>query len=213
MGLFSKKAAPVEASSPVAASQGGKINLSKGSSISIKKTPLIRARASWASATDYDLYALVLLKTGEVLTVATFGTVDDRNPTSSVLNGAVRHLGDIKRVATGDAEEIIEIKMTDEIEAVFPIAYSAQSNGGGSFRQYKVSLGIDNGAGDEVTINSDNASKNPAVYTVAIGAIRNTPNGIVIEALENYSRMMSEKRPAIVNGKLVMDAGSVNIAK
>lgn len=216
MGLFSKKdqvEGASAASSGLSLSKPGKINLEKGSSVKIEKTQVIKARATWSSNTDYDLYALVLLKSGEVLTVATFGTVDNPSAVSSVLNGAVKHLGDVGRQSSGVAEENIEIRLTDEIEAVFPIAYSAQTNGGGSFNKYKVSLGIDNGAGTEVNIDSKNASKNPAVYTVAIGVIRNSSDGVIIESLEKYSRMMSEKRPAIVDGKLVMDAGSQNIYK
>lgn len=214
MGLFSSKN-KVEDTAPssLSLSKPGKINLEKGSSVKIEKTQVIKARATWSSNTDYDLYALVLLKSGEVLTVATFGTVDDPSAVSSVLNGAVKHLGDVGRQSSGTAEETIEIRLTDEIEAVFPIAYSAQTNGGGSFNKYKVSLGIDNGAGTEVNIDSKNASKNPAVYTVAIGVIRNSSDGVVIESLEKYSRMVSEKRPAIIDGKLVMDAGSQNVYK
>lgn len=221
MGLFSKKsgnepAASVEApaaSSTLSLSKPGKINLDKGSSVKIEKTNVIRARATWSSKTDYDLYALVLLKTGEVLTVSTFGTSGDSSFKTSVLNGAVKHLGDVGRQSAGDAEETIEIRLTDEIEAVFPIAYSAQSNGTGSFRAYQVSLGIDNGAGTEVFLDSKNASRNPAVYTVAIGVIRNGSDGVVIESLEKYSSFGSEKRPAIVKGNIVMDAGPKNIYK
>lgn len=223
MGLFSKKAStPEPAAAPAAPAptldlgkKSGKISLEKGSRVTIEKTQVIKANVSWSSSTDYDVYALVLLKNGTVLTVATFGTVTDPNPTASVLNGAVRHLGDVvaRGASAGRAVETIEITMTDEIEAVFPVAYSAQSNGTGSFRRYQVSMSIDNGAGTEVAIDANNASNKNSIYSVGIGAIRNTPNGVQIEALEQYSKPGSENRPLVVNGTLVMDAGAKNVYK
>lgn len=191
----------------------GALSLKKGEAVTINKAQVITARCTWSSSTDYDLYALVLLKNGETLVVSTFGSKDQRQPTASVLNGAVRHLGDVARGAVGVAEETIEVRMTDEIEAVFPVAYSAQSNGSGSFHKYQVSCAISNGEGTEVTIDAKNASKDNGIYTQAIGAIRNTADGVRIEALELYSRPGSENRPAIVNGQIVMDAGSKNLYK
>jgi len=230
MGLFglgkkdnaaaTPSATPAPAVAPAAPSQGidlgkrsGNISLEKGSRVTIEKTQTIKARATWSSNTDYDLYALVVLKSGQVLTVSTFGSQAEPNPTASVLNGAVRHLGDVGRGVKGLAEETIEINMTDEIDFVVPIAYSAQSNGTGSFRKYQVSLGINNGAGTEVVIDAKNANNSSTIYSVAIGIIRNTSNGVQIESLEEYSQNGSESRPAIVNGQVVMDAGAVNLYK
>lgn len=190
--------------------KSGSINLSKGSRVTIEKTPVIRARCAWSSNTDYDLYALVLLKDGTQQVVSTFGSKEQKHPTPNILNGAVQHMGDVGRTGGVLAEEAIEIKLDDRIEAVVPIAYSAQSNGTGSFKKYNVSLGIDNGKGTNVAIDSKNASSNNNIYTVAIGIIRNTDDGVVIESLEAYSKPNSEKRPAFVNGELVMDAGATN---
>jgi tellurite resistance protein TerA len=230
MGLFGfgKKdsapvATPVSAPAPVATAPNsggldlgkktGTITLDKGSRVTIEKTAVITARCEWSSNTDYDLYALVLLKDGRELVVSTFGSAAQRQATPNVLNGAVRHLGDVGRGAAGKAQETIEIRLTDEIEAVIPVAYSAQSNGTGSFRKYQVSLGIDNGAGTKVTIDSKNASNHNNIYTVAIGVIRNTANGVVVESLEAYSQPGSENRPAFKNGQIVMDAGAKNLYK
>lgn len=188
----------------------GAVNLSKGSRVTIEKTPVIKARCTWSSNTDYDLYAIVLMKDGSQKVVSTFGSKEQPNPTPTILNGAIRHMGDIGRSASGLAEETIEIKLDNTIEAVVPVAYSAQSNGTGSFKRYNVSLGIDNGQGTTVTIDAKNASDNNRIYTVAIGVIRNADDGVVIESLEAYSKTNSELRPAFVNGQLVMDAGSRN---
>lgn len=223
MSLFSRKdSTPATPVAPAAPSGGidlgkktGSINLTKGSRVTIEKTPVIRARASWSSSTDYDLYALVLTRDGKVHTVSTFGVHGNPNDyQTSVLGGAVRHLGDVGRESAGDAQEIIEIALTPDIVAVVPVAYSAQSNGTGSFRKYKVSMSIDNGAGAQVEIRSENADKNNQVYTVAIGVIRNTADGVQIEALESYSRPGSENRPALLpDGSVRMDAGPRNAYK
>ena len=209
---------PAPAAAPVGAGlnlgkKTGTISLEKGSRVTIEKTAVITARCEWSSNTDYDLYALVLLRNGQELVVSTFGSKSQKNPTPTVLNGAVRHLGDVGRGAKGIAEETIEIRLTDEVEAVIPVAYSAQSNGSGSFRRYKVSLGIDNGQGTRVTIDSKNASNDDGVFTVAIGVIRNAADGVVVESLEAYSKRGSENRPAFLNGQLVMDAGAKNLFK
>lgn len=220
---YEEPAAPAPVSNPAPAQQvspggislvkSGKLSLKKGEEVSIAASAVITARCMWPSTTDYDVYALVLLKDGSTRIVSTFGSEADRNPTMSVLDGAVKHLGDIKRGNGSMAEEIIEIRMTPEIEAIVPVVYSAQSNGGGSFRRHKVSCEISNGQGTQVTINADNASANDSVYTVAVGVIRNAPEGTRIEALEAYSKPGSENRPAIKNGKVVMDAGSKNLYK
>ncbi|MFE6967074.1 hypothetical protein ACFVAJ_18320 [Agromyces sp. NPDC057679] len=226
MGLFRNKqnAAPAPAASPAPPAtpapakidlgkRSGQISLEKGAVVTIEKSPLVTATVSWSSDTDYDIYALVELRDGRVLTAATFGSADEKVPTPSVLNGAVRHLGDVGRGMKGRAQEKIEIRMTDEIAAVYPVAYSAQSNGSGSFRRYKVSLELSNGAGSDVTIDAKNANNNDKIYSVAIGAIRNTADGIQVEALELYSKPGSENRPVIKAGKIVMDAGARNLFK
>lgn len=232
MGIFGfgkKNDAPAASAAPVATpvaaptapvsggldlgKKSGVITLDKGARVTIEKTPVITAKCEWSSNTDYDLYALVLLKDGRELVVSTFGSQAQIEPTPNVLNGAVRHLGDVGRGAAGKAQETIEIRLTDEIAAVVPVAYSAQSNGSGSFRRYQVSLGLDNGQGTSVTIDSKNASKDDGIYTVAIGIIRNTADGVVVESLEAYSKRGSENRPAFKNGQLVMDAGARNLYK
>jgi tellurite resistance protein TerA len=191
------------------------VNLTKGQApVNMRKTPLITARVSWSSKTDYDVYALILRTNGTVETVATFGA--QGVPAMMVTSdGRVRHLGDVGREAKGDAEEVLEIRLDDTIQAVVPVAYSAQSNGSGSFRKYKVSLEISNGEGDTVLIDARNANRDNSVYTCAIGVISNTPEGVLIDPLESYSRKGSENRPALIRDAtgtpvVLMDHGPVN---
>lgn len=228
MGLFDRLkkqptsepvAQPVAPATPVASPaptggislvKSGLLSLAKGEEVTIASSKVITARCMWPSTTDYDVFAVVLMKNGTSKVVSTFGTDKDANFDMSILNGAVKHLGDVARGNGSMAEEIIEIRMTDEIEAIVPVVYSAQSNGGGSFSRNKVSCEISNGEGTKVTINADNANDDNAVYSVAVGVIRNSAEGVRIENLEAYSARNSERRPDFVRGKLAMDAGPTN---
>lgn len=197
----------------------GNVSLDKGQSITLEKRPntIITASVHWKSGTDYDVYALVLFTDGHVETASFFGTHDNPGYTPVVANGAVRHLGDIGRDAGssfGGAVEKVEIQLRDDIVCVVPVAYSAQSNGTGSFKRYKVTLDVDNGLGDRVRIDAKNANNNDRIYTCVPAIIWNRPHGAEIQAVELYSRVGSENRPALDrNGKLRMDAGPRNVYK
>jgi len=192
----------------------GKINLSKGQKpILIDKTPEITASISWQTGTDYDVYALVYTKDGRQVDVATFGAVGVK-PLMSFENGAVQHMGDVGRSGDSVKTETIRIRLNDNILAVVPVAYSAQSNGTGSFHHYKVSMLIENHQGTSVTIPAKNANKDKTIYTCVPGIILNTPEGIVIDPVEYYSKPGSEHRPRLDKDghgiKIIMDAGPVN---
>jgi tellurite resistance protein TerA len=199
----------------------GNINLRKGDApVIMEKTAKITASVSWRSGTDYDVYALVMTKDGTQVDVAAFGAKGVKK-LMNYGNGAVKHLGDVQR-ATGkklwgakdEQKEIVEIRLTPDIVAVVPVAYSAQSNGSGSFRRYKVSLSIDNGSGTNVSISADNANNDDTIYSCVPGIIRNMPDGVVIEPLELYSKPRSEKRPRLrgrgTDVGVEMDAGPTN---
>ncbi|HBV87537.1 MAG TPA: tellurium resistance protein [Desulfosporosinus sp.] len=193
----------------------GKVNLSKGQKpILIEKTPEITASVSWNTGTDYDIYALVLTKNGKQVDVAMFGA-NGVPPLSRFDNGAIEHLGDVGRNWSSVKTETIKIRLNDNILAVVPVAYSAQSNGTGSFHRYKVSMCIDNHQGTSVTISSENANKNNRIYTCVPGILLNTPDGVVINAVELYSKPNSENRPKLKIGldgnvEILMDKGPKN---
>src|SRR3954464_12655081 len=173
------------------------INLTKGGApVRLTKTAAITATASWSSSTDYDLYALVVLTDATVVHVANFGAAG--TAASSTFRGV--SLGaDAGRAAgaSGTAEETLTIGFDDGIAAVGPVAYSAQSNGTGSFRRYKVSLAVDNGAGERVTVDAKHANRDDTIYTCVPAVIYNRPDGVVVEYLEAYSPKGSELRPAV----------------
>jgi tellurite resistance protein TerA len=191
------------------------INLTKGSAPArMTKTALITATASWSSSTDYDLYALVVMRDGSVVHVANFGAAgipaNPRHRGVSLSADAGRDAG-----AAGTAQETLTIAFDDEIAAVLPVAYSAQSNGTGSFREYRVSLAVDNGAGERVTLDASNANKDKTIYTCVPAVIHNDPDGVRVEYCESYSRPGSESRPEVrLLGPGVvgvrMDAGPIN---
>ena len=172
------------------------------------------AVCSWPPATDYDVYALVRYRDGRTETVSTFGTKQDSRFETSTRDGAVRHLGDVQRSSDAMASETIEIRLTPDVVAVVPVVYSAQSNGAGSFRRYRVGMSIDNGQGQKVVIDASNASDHDNIYTCVPGIILNSDQGVQVNALEQYSRRGSENRPEITPDlRVLMDAGPVNAYK
>ena len=189
------------------------INLSKGQAgVFLRKTaaPII-VHVSWPSKTDYDLHALVLNRDGTVAHVAMFGA--DGVPPQQSYKG-VSSSGDAGR-GVGIATETLTVMMDDSIAAVVPVAYSAQSNGSGSFRRYRVSLAVDNGAGQRVEIDASNAGNDDGVYTCVPAVVHNGTDGtVLVEPVELYSRRGSENRPAVQfqNGRtvVIMDAGPRN---
>ncbi len=193
----------------------GNINLDKGQPpVIIDKSPEITATVSWETGTDYDIYALVYTKGGKQIDVAMFGA-KGTPPLKSYGNGIVEHTGDVGRSNQSTKTEMIKLRLTDDILAVVPVVYSAQSNGTGSFYKYKVSMSIDNLNGTSVTISAKNANNNNRIYTCVPGILHNTPDGVIISPLELYSKKNSEFRPKLKMGssnmvEVVMDKGPLN---
>ncbi|RVT61376.1 TerD family protein [Niallia taxi] len=193
----------------------GKVSLDKGQKpVIIDKTPEITATVSWKTGTDYDIYALVYTKNGMQVDVAMFGA-RGVPPLRSYGNGAVEHMGDVGRNSTSTKTEVIKLRLNDDILAVVPVVYSAQSNGTGSFYRYKVSMSIDNHNGTSVTITSKNANNNDRIYSCVPGILHNTKDGVIISPLELYSMPNSEYRPKLRMGysgmvEVLMDEGPVN---
>lgn len=172
----------------------------------------VTLKCSWSSKTDYDLYAIVLYMDGHVEHIATFGaetkparTRRAIDPQTTTADGAVRHFGDVGR-GVGDAEETVQVTLNDNIRAVVAVAYSAQSNGTGSFRKYRVGMEVQ--AADQVVrIDASHADKDNTRYTCVPGWVENTPDGVLVHAFEEYSRPGSENRPEVV----LNEAGQVQI--
>ncbi|WFO47570.1 TerD family protein [Bacillus pumilus] len=193
----------------------GKISLDKGHKpIIIEKTPEITATVSWESGTDYDIYALLYTKSGKQVDVAMFGA-KEIPALKSYDNGAVEHMGDVGRDHESMKTEVIKLRLNDDILAVVPVVYSAQSNGTGSFYRYRVSMSIDNHQGTSVTIHAKHANDNDRIYSCVPGMLQNTNDGVIISPLELYSKPNSERRPKLKMKssneiEVLMDKGPVN---
>ena len=196
-------------------------SLSKGDSpITLEKTEVITLTCTWPAATDYDLYALVVYKDGTSEYIATFGagkkgiinSTYTHPKKMSTDDGSVKHLGDVRRGA-GTGKEIIEVRLNDNILAVVAVAYSAQSNGTGSFKQYKVTTEITAGS-QKAVVKAENANSNKRIYTLVPGMIINDGDKFTVHPLELYSAPGNECRPTvqIVNGDVIplMDQGPKN---
>ncbi|MDI6645480.1 MULTISPECIES: TerD family protein [Bacillus] len=193
----------------------GKISLDKGHKpIIIEKTPEITATVSWESGTDYDIYALVYTKSGKQIDVAMFGA-KGVPALKNYANGAVEHMGDVGRDRESMKTEVIKLRLNDDILAVVPVVYSAQSNGTGSFYRYRVSMSIDNHQGTSVTIHAKHANDNDRIYSCVPGILQNTNDGVIIRPLELYSKPNSERRPKLKMKysneiDVLMDKGPIN---
>lgn len=186
------------------------INMTKGSSpVSLRKGAVITARVMWPDNTDYDLGAEILYRNGNTESLAAFGA--SGVPTSLRSNGGlVIHEGDVGRGSGGMAQEFISIEGHEGIAEITFWAYSAQSNGGGSFHKYAVSMEISDGV-DTVRIDAKDGSRNPAVYTCSPGGVSFSEDGTpMVFRNEQYSRMGSETRPSYKKGQFQMNGGPRN---
>lgn len=193
------------------------VNMRKGDApVKLNKAGTIRVKVTWPAATDYDLGAEVLLADGSSVSLANFGA-NGTEPRRSY-NGVV--LGkDVGRLpGAAMAEETLDITFDDSIRAVAPWAYSAQSNGTGSFFRYRVSMEVIDAQGQSVRIEAAAANDDDRVYTCTPALVRNHPDGAYVEYLEKYSPPGSENRPKIKKGmfsgvSLDMDGGPRNNRK
>ncbi|MCY7544815.1 TerD family protein [Bacillus safensis] len=211
-----KTAAKEKVAAPISLEKvQGKISLDKSHKpIIIEKTPEITATVSWESGTDYDIYALVYTKAGKQIDVAMFGA-KGVPALKSYGNGAVEHMGDVGRDRESMKTEVIKLRLNDDILAIVPVVYSAQSNGTGSFYRYRVSMSIDNHQGTSVTIHAKHANDNDRIYSCVPGMLQNTNDGVIIRPLELYSKPNSERRPKLKMKSsneidVLMDKGPIN---
>ena len=132
-----------------------------------------------------------------------------------------KNLGSLKEPPymqlSGDAkapgEETILITRPDLQGYALFCAYSAVSNGAGSFRSYGARVVVTDGRGSTVTVPLY-ADTNTS-YWVAIAFVDFTdPQGVSISHVERYSRRFTEKRPVLhTDGTVLMDAGPVEFKR
>ncbi|MGW1024600.1 TerD family protein [Streptomyces sp. NPDC002577] len=225
-------APPVSASQPALSKVPlGKIELTKSGAATIslnKADPAIVVTASleWDGGTrgsrgaDLDLYALFVpasrVKDG-------LGR-DDRRDEEDDANddptaGGVywNNRGSLEGApyialdqdAKQPGRETVRIKRPDQQGYLLICAYSAISNGTGSFKSFGAKAVVSDGAGSTVTVPL--YSENNNAYWVAIALVDFTaPEGVKISQVEKYSKRHSESRPMLYSdGQFKMDRGPV----
>ncbi|MDO0913603.1 hypothetical protein QQM39_23005 [Streptomyces sp. DT2A-34] len=117
----------------------------------------------------------------------------------------------------GDARvpgrESLRIVRPDQQGYVLLCAYSALSNGFGSFRSFGAKVVITDGRGSTVTVPLFENTKTR--YRVAIALVDFTaPDGAAIHHIEAYSARMTERRPVLhPDGTIAMNAGPVEFKR
>ncbi|MFD7874483.1 TerD family protein [Streptomyces sp. NPDC059766] len=132
-----------------------------------------------------------------------------------------KHLGSVTSPPyirlDGDARapgrESLRIVRPDEQGYVLLCAYSAVSNGFGSFRSFGARVVVDDGRGSTVTVPLFENTKTR--YWVAIALVDFTgADGAAIHHIEAYSGRMTERRPVLnPDGTIAMNAGPVEFKR
>ena len=175
-----------------------KVELKKKESILIKKTDKVTAMLEWENKhKDLDLYCFYVTKnnnTGKIY----YKNLGKPNQSPYItLDGDSRQAG----------RETVIVHRPDELKYVLFAAYSAISNGFGSFKGMKAKAVVDNHNGQ--TVIAPLLQRNIFSYWVAIAHIDFTDShGMKISHVETYSRGGSEKSPLLYeDGSFKMDVG------
>ncbi|MDP4551073.1 TerD domain-containing protein [Alkalihalobacillus macyae] len=188
---------------PVAATQEAvvplTVTLKKKEAISIRKSEKIVASLEWKSKKDLDLYCFYVLKDG------TEGKVYYRTPGHANKQPYITLDGDAK----GAGKETVIVHKPSELKYVLFSAYSAVSNGIGSFKSMKAKAVVDNQMGQNVT--SPLFEKNIFAYWVAIAKIDFTDaQDMSVSHVEKYSKSGTERSPLLYqDGSFEMNVGPI----
>lgn len=109
--------------------------------------------------------------------------------------------------------EAIRISRPDEQGYILLCAYSAVSNGFGSFRSFGAKAVISDGRGSTVTVPLFENTKTR--YWVALALLDfTTDDGAAVRHIESYSGRMNERRPLLhIDGTIEMNAGPVEFKR
>lgn len=182
----------------------GAISLRKDQRVSFAKTSeQFTVSLRWTvPRADLDLYALYVDDSGRQGAVYYKDLGSLQEPPYMALSGDAQ---------TGGAStvETIRISRTSGLRHVLFCAYSAVSNGTGSFKGYGASIEVDDHAGSTVT--SPLYDDNDYSYWVAIAHVDlSAPGEVSVQQVERYSGDGVENRPVLhPDGRIEMDAGVV----
>jgi uncharacterized protein involved in tellurium resistance len=216
----------------------GKVSLDKGGQVSLSldkqdQELVVTATLEWDGGSDdrrrrgadLDLYALFV--------PAVKAQRGAKEPGTLVKSGAkakggkgqdvvyYKQLGALEKAPyihlDGDArvpgKETVRIVRPDQQGYVLLCAYSAVSNGFGSFRSFGAKVVVTDGRGSTVTVPLFENTKTR--YWVAIALVDFTdPDGAAIRHIEAYSARMTERRPVLhTDGTIEMNAGPVEFKR
>lgn len=176
------------------------VSLDKKQSISIAKSEKIVATLEWENPKkDLDLYCFYVLQDG------TKGKVYYRDMGAANKAPYITLDGDSRTAG----QETIVIHDPEKVKYVLIAAYSALSNGFGSFKKMKAQAVVDNQLGQRIT--SGLFQKNNFAYWVAIAKIDlSDAQNISISHVESYSKSGSERSPELyTDGHFEMNKGPV----
>ncbi|MEU0935139.1 TerD family protein [Embleya sp. NPDC005971] len=198
----------------------GAIKLTKNQSVSLPwdgdPDLVITAALEWNGGAGYnefdeadlDLYALFVPRVEAVPPsyerIPTRGAVYYRDFGSTTAEPYIHLDGD----ARSPGREVIRITRPDLQGHVLICAYSAITNGSGSFKSYGAKAVVDDGRGSVVTVPllDDNAGG----YWVAITLIDfTTPQGPTVRHVERYSEQGEERPMLYADGRFAMSMGPV----
>lgn len=155
------------------------INLKKSgekATISLSKGAKVTARLKWETEADLDLYCFYVDDAGNE------NKVYYHNLGSLTKPPFIQLLGDSKIAG----EEVVEIARPDKVRYALIAAYSAISNGVGSFYSYQARCVITDNDGQTITTHL--AHQDPYSYWVALARIDfSTAGKLTIENVETYS--------------------------
>ena len=200
LDVASEPAPAVPAPPPVAEKKEVKpmiVTLKKKEKISITKTEKIIATLEWDSKKDLDLYCFYVLKDG------TEGKVYYRNLGHANKPPFITLSGDSLQAGI----ETITVHNPSQLNYVLFAAYSAISNGIGSFKKMKAKAIVDNQMGQRIT--SPLFEENKFAYWVAIAKIDFTDmNDMEVSHVETYSKSGVERSPLLYkDGTFEMNVG------
>ncbi len=198
LGLDSAPSLSSGARPPEIAAAAGKVSLKKNASVNIQKGSTITITLSWAGSGDLDLYAFYVLKNGVT------GKVYYRDKGAAARPPYITLSGDSRKAG----KETAVIHRPDELAHVVFAAYSAVSNGAGSFASYKPTTIFTDDLGQEVR--APVLGRNHFSFWVALSAIDLTGAQAKISHLERYSSFGTERSPVLhASGKLEMNKGVI----
>ncbi|MEC0231771.1 TerD family protein [Paenibacillus alba] len=175
------------------------VELKKKESISIQKSTKVTATLEWQTENDLDLYCFYITKN------SVEGKVYYNELGSASKMPYIQLDGDAK----GNGKETIVIHRPEELNYVLFAAYSALSNGTGSFKSMNVRAVVDNHLGQAVA--TPLHEKNDFAYWVAIAHIDFTDTlQMKVSHVEKYSNDHMEESPLLYpDGSFQMDVGPI----